>query len=167
MSLLLAGAAAGKPIMEPVEVKGSGKIGPTGVDHYAAATVKFENDIVAELICGMSCQVPSELTIYGTDGMLHVPDPWLLSAPTRYAENPLPLDTNFPSSSIFLHEYETQKEEEFTIQVDRDLFVYEADSTAENIVNRQSPAMTWEDSLMNMKLLDRWLEEVGVNYVEE
>ncbi len=38
MTRLIAGAASGEPFLDPVHVKGCAKIGPTGVDHYAAAT---------------------------------------------------------------------------------------------------------------------------------
>ena len=57
-SRLIAGAAEGKPFLDPVEVKACANIGPTGIDHYTAATLRFENDIVAELICGVNCEIP-------------------------------------------------------------------------------------------------------------
>ena len=49
-----------------------------------------------------------------------------------------------------------------TIAADRDLFTYEADTVAAHIANRQAPAMSWDDTLGNMQLLDAWLAEVGV-----
>jgi hypothetical protein len=29
-------------------------LGPSGVDHYTAATLKFENEVVAEIITGVA-----------------------------------------------------------------------------------------------------------------
>jgi predicted dehydrogenase len=37
MARLIAGAAAGQPFLEPVQVKACGKVSPTGVDLYSAA----------------------------------------------------------------------------------------------------------------------------------
>jgi hypothetical protein len=46
--------------------------------------------------------------------------------------------------------------------VDRDLFTYEADMVATHIAQRQAPAMSWDDTLGNMRLLDRWRQEIGL-----
>ena len=37
----IAGAVENKPFLHPTSIKGNGKVGPTGVDHIAAATLKF------------------------------------------------------------------------------------------------------------------------------
>ena len=164
MTRLIAGAASGEPFLDPLQVKGCAKVGPTGVDHYAAATLQFENDIIAEIITGIGCQVPSEVSIYGTDGMLSVPNPWLPSSPCRDAKEPLPLDTVFPPTSIHLWHPDAPEPEEIITAVDRDLFTYEADTVAENIAHRQSPAMSWQDTLGNMRLLVQWRREGSIVY---
>ena len=38
---------------------------------------------------------------------------------------------------------------------------------AENIANRQAPAMSWDDTLGNMRLLDRWRAEIGLVYEQD
>lgn len=167
MSRLIAGAAAGKPFLDPIEVKGCGVLGPSGVDHYTAATLKFENDIIAEVITGVAVRMPTETTIYGEAGMISVPNPWLPSSPCRSARQPLPLDTHFPSTSITLHVYAKGQPEEIVIETDRDLFTYEADMVAAHIADRQAPAMSWDDTLGNMRLLDRWRQEIGLVYPQD
>lgn len=167
MTRLIAGAASGQPYLEPLQVKGCAKIGPTGVDHYAAATLQFENGIIAEIITGISCQMPNQVSIYGTEGILSVPNPWLPSSPCRGAREPLPLDTVFPPAQINLQRHTAPEPEEIIIEVDRDLFTYEADAVGENIVHRQSPTMSWQDTLGNMELLDRWRQEVGLVYEQD
>ncbi len=129
--------------------------------------LQFENDIIAEIITGVGCQIPTEVSIYGTDGMLSVPNPWLPSSPCRDANEPLPLDTVFPPTSILLCRHGASEPEEIIIEVDRDLFTYEADIVAENIVHRQSPTMSWQDTLGNMRLLDQWRREGGIVYENE
>ena len=160
MARKVAGAADNKLFLNPISVKGNGKIGPTGVDHIAAATLKFENDIIAEIICAVECNYGSGVTIYGTEGTLTIPNPWLPSSPCRGARTPLPLDTTFPATQV--QSSQSRETTEVTVPADRDLFTYEADTVATHIADRQAPAMSWEDTLGNMQLLDAWREEVGV-----
>jgi predicted dehydrogenase len=164
MTRLLAGAASGEPFMEPTEVKGCGKLGPTGVDHYAAATLKFENDVVAQLITGVGCRVPTEVSVFGSEGRLSVPTPWLPATPCRGAREALPLDTEFPPTTIHLWPNGASEPEAIVVAVDRDLFTYEADTVAANIDQRQAPAMSWDDTLGNMRLMDQWRAEIGLSY---
>ena len=164
---LLAGAAAGEPFLEPHLVKGCAQLGPTGVDHYAAATLQFDNGIVAELVAGVDCRVPSQLSVYGSDGILEVPEPWTPCSPCRHASEPLPSDTTFPPGRILLTRPGGLEPEVIAVEVDRDLFTYEADTVAEHLEARQAPAMSWLDTIGNMKLLDRWREEAGLIYEQE
>jgi hypothetical protein len=51
--------------------------------------------------------------------------------------------------------------EEVIVESSRSIYALEADHVAEHIPARQSPAMSWCDSLGNMKTLDAWLAAVG------
>ena len=159
----LAGAVDGKPFLNPVEVKGNGKVGPTGVDHIAVANLKFENGIIAEIVCAVECSLGSSVHIYGSEGMITIPTPWVPSSPCRGAREPLPPDTIFPPTTLIVEQYQRESYE-ITVNVDRDLFSYEADMVANHIEDRQAPAMSWDDTLGNMQLLDAWREEIGVVY---
>lgn len=158
----VAGAAAGRTFLDPVEVKATGHIGETGVDYYTTAVLRFENEIVAEISTAVACGLTNDITVYGSAGVLNVPNPWLPSTPCRTAREALPPGTTFPPSEIRL----TRKGETETIvvDVDRDLFTYEADTVAANIDNRQAPEMSWEDSEGNIRLLDAWRAEIGLTY---
>ncbi len=164
---LIAGAAAGEPFLEPHLVKGCARLGPTGVDHYAAATLQFDNGVVAELVCGVDCRVPSQLAVYGSEGILEVPEPWTPCSPCRHAAEPLPADTRFSPGRILLTRPGAAEPETISVAVDRDLFTYEADTVAAHLEARQAPAMSWLDTIGNMKLLDRWREEAGLIYEQE
>ena len=148
-------------------MKGCAQLGPTGVDHSAAATVQFDNGIVAELVAGVDCRVPSQLAVYGSDGILEVPEPWTPCSPCRHASEPLPPDTRFPPGRILLTRHGDSEPETIAVAVDRDLFTYEADTVSEHLEARQAPAMSWLDTIGNMKLLDRWREEAGLVYEQE
>ena len=162
MARKIAGAAANELFLDPISVKGNGKIGPTGVDHIAAATLKFGNDIIAEIVCAVECSYGSNVIIYGTDGTLTIPNPWLPSSPCRGARTPLPPDTTFPATQLIIQPSGSREATEVVVTADRDLFTYEADTVAAHIADRQAPAMSWADTLGNMQLLDAWREEVGV-----
>jgi len=162
MARLIAGAASSKAFLNPTEVKATGLVGPTGVDHYTAATLKFENDIVAEISTAVACNIPSETVIHGSAGILMVPDPWTPSSPCRWAATALPMDTPFPSAYLHLQKQGESTPTEIEVTADRDLFSYEADMVGEHIDARQAPAASWDDTLGNMALLDSWLSEIGV-----
>ena len=159
----IAGAAAGRAFLHPTEFSASGVKAPTGVDLYTAATLKFENDIVAEIVTAIGCDVGSDTVIYGSEGRLIIPNPWLPSSPSRRAQSALPADTPIPPSVLWL-ERPGQDRKEITIEADRDLFAYEADMVGEHISERQAPACSWDDTISNMKLLEAWLSAVGVDY---
>jgi predicted dehydrogenase len=164
MARKVAGAAAGKLFLDPISVKANGKVGPTGVDHIAAATLKFENDVVAQITCAVECNIGSSVTIYGSGGIITIPSPWLPSSPCRGTRTPIPPNTPIPPSQIVINSYQRGETSEITVEADRDLFTYEADMVANHIADRQAPAMSWDDTLGNMQLLDAWREEIGVIY---
>jgi predicted dehydrogenase len=161
MSRFIAGAATGRPFLDPLAVKAAGKVSPTGVDLYTAATLQFENDIIAEIIGGVACAMPVETKIYGDEGIISLVNPWLPSSPVRSAKQPIPLDTQFAPTTIELTPRGSQTAQQIIVEADRDLFTYEADMVAAHITDRQAPAMSWDDTLGNMRLLDQWRQEIG------
>ena len=167
MSRFIAGAAIGAPFADPVRIKANGVIGPSGVDTYTAATVEFPRGIIAELVCGVECEIPIEVTVYGSTGRLSLPNPWLPSSPARTALKPLPMDTRWPSEKIILFSSDRAEPKEIVVTADRDLYSYEADTVALHIADRQAPAMSWEDSMGNMRLLDAWRGEIGLIYDQD
>ena len=94
-------------------------------------------------------------------------NPWLPSSPCRSAKAPLPFDTVFPPVSITHQAYRDGKAAEIVVTPDRDLFTYEADMVAAHVVERQAPAMRWDDSLGNMRLLDRWRRQIGLTFPQD
>jgi predicted dehydrogenase len=161
----VAGAVSGQPFADPVEVKATGVLGSTGVDDHAAAVLKFADGIVAQLTTSITCNLPGEIAVFGTDGVISVPNPWLPSSPCRTASKALPLETKFPASE--LHVQTRTSREVIRIDVDRDLYAYEADTVAEHIKARQAPAMSWADSEGNARVLDEWRAQVGLSYSQD
>jgi predicted dehydrogenase len=151
MARLVAGAAQGQPFLDPIAVHGVGHVGASRVDEYAVGILSFPGDIVANIATGISLRQENVVRIYGTEGELFVPSPWLCSGIepgtahlrlTRYGE-----DT-----------------EDIAIPIADGLYAIEADTVAAHIPDRQAPAMPWADTLGNMRTLDRWRAAVGVSY---
>lgn len=152
MARLIAGVATGRDFAEPIDLVGAGVVGPTGADHYASACLRFPGDIVANLSTGVAVQQENVVRIFGSRGHIVVPAPWT---------------PGISSDPTCIHVY-TDGEAPRSIEItpDRPLFAIEADVVAENLSRRQatSPAMTWDDTLGNMRTLDRWRAAVGVTY---
>lgn len=154
MVRLLVGIALGTDFAEPVEVRGCGKIGAqTRVDEYASACLKFSEGIIAEVSCGVTVQQENVLRIYGSKGRITVPTPWVVSL-------------NGGTSKILVQMDGKDKPEEIEVVAEQGLFAIEADTACHFIPQRQAapPAMSWQDSLGQMKTLDLWRASIGLVY---
>ena len=149
MAHLVAASAAGVPSVEAVEVVGSGTVGPTGVDHSALASLVFETGALARVACSIQADLQSDVRIYGSHGRIHVASPWL---PGRIARG----------AAIVIER--GADAETIDTSVDADVYTVEADAVNASILKgeRVSAAMPWEDSLANMRTLDRWRAVVGI-----
>jgi predicted dehydrogenase len=155
MARLVAGAAMGRNFADPIDIKGSGHIGESGVDDFAAALLKFPGDIFAEISAGVTVSQENVVRIFGSEGSILVPSPWFCG---RGA-----------GGSKIVVERQGEASRDVVIDTDSDLFTIEADTVAASIANRQapSPAMTWEDTLGNMRTLDAWRTAIGLTYKGE
>ncbi len=155
ISRLIAGVANNKLFEEPTEVFGFAKIGKTKVDEYASALLKFQNDIIAEISCGITFWQENVVRVIGTEGMILLKNPWLAG-----------LEMEIPSIIVVSKD---GKEEEIKIEVNKPLYALEADTVASNILygsrtQPSYPAMSWNDTLGNMKTLDMWRKSIGLEY---
>jgi len=153
MSRLIAGVATGEPFAEPTEVNGCGHLATTGVDLWAVASMKFPGEILAALATSIQVQQDNVLRIFGSEGNIFVSQPW---GPAREG-----------GKATILLERKGKSPQEIVIDSPRPIYAIEADHVAAHIENRQSPAMNWDDSLGNMKALDRWRAAIGVVYNSE
>lgn len=150
MARLVAGACSNRSFDEPEELVAVGNIGETThVDMFSVATLKFRNGMLAQLVAGMDMQLENNVRIVGSNGTLLVPMPWCPAREGGFSKILLFRD-NIP--------------EEIVIECDRGIYALEADTAAEHLSSKQAPVMSWEDSLGNMRALDRWRSEVGMSY---
>jgi predicted dehydrogenase len=150
MVRLLAGAAAGKEFAEPLVVEGSAHLGRSGVDEWSVVTLSFEGDLYAQVSASVTFPTDVTLIVSGTEGVIKAPAPWIW-----------PVDG--PPCSIRL-----EKRGQDPIQFDFDgqdrVMAIQADRVVEFLKAKQSPLMSWEDSISNMETLDRWRAEIGLVY---
>lgn len=150
---LVAGAALGQSFADPIQVVGTAHVGQTGVDEYAIASLSFPGDIIAELFTGVRVNAGGEVRIFGSEGSIVVPSPFT----PRSGE----------ATSIFVKRDGEQETQEVFVESDAGLYALEADTVATYIDERQAPAMTWDDTLGNMRTLDQWRAAIGVVYEAE
>ncbi|MCE9590495.1 MAG: aldo/keto reductase [Planctomycetes bacterium] len=158
MSRLVAAAATGVAVAEPTDVKASGVLAPTGVDSYAAAVLTFPGDIIAEVSTGVGVGLENVVRIFGTGGSIFIPNPWTADR------------QNGGEFHIFVNRH-GKPQEDIVIRTEVTAFTIEADVVARAVAEGKKqppfPAMTWDDTLANLRTLDRWRAGVGVVFNEE
>lgn len=150
---LIAGAATGRAFADPVAVTGAGHLHPvTGADAFAVGTLTFEGGILAQIACGVGLQQDNGVGIWGDDGMIHVPSPFL------FAQEPEPV-------TFWLHRAGAAPET-ITVESDRGLYAYEADAFAVAVRagRREVTACLWADTLGNLAAQDAWRAAIGLKY---
>jgi predicted dehydrogenase/aryl-alcohol dehydrogenase-like predicted oxidoreductase len=156
---LIAGAGLGLPFADPVAVTGAGHLHPqTGADAWAVGTLKFAGDIVATIATGVGLNQENVVRIFGSEGSLFLPNPYVAAR-----------DGAVPGGIVVNRKGEPPRE----IAVDSPVssFAHEADVCGRAIrAGRQqaeSPAMTWDDTLGNMRTQDAWRAAIGLTYSAE
>ena len=155
MSHLIAGAATGRAMAPTIDVAGAGLIGPTGVDHSTAATLAFDGGLVARVACSIQANLDSTVRIYGSEGRIAIPSPWLPGrigtdariVVERWGADPQVIDT----------------------PVEQDVYAVEVDAVNAFVRKgeRSPSAMSWDESLENMRTLDRWRAAIGLRYPDD
>jgi len=154
MARLIAGAAMGQPFAEPIRVTGAAHIGVRSqVDEYAVATLTFPGNILAQLVSGVQLKGENTVRVFGSEGSILVPTPWLPPAGQ--------------STSIFIYKHGEAQPKEVVVASSTSLYTSEADTVAAFLSERQSPTMNWNDTLGNMHVLDQWRQAVKVVYAAE
>jgi predicted dehydrogenase/aryl-alcohol dehydrogenase-like predicted oxidoreductase len=156
MARLIAGAALGRDFANPLKVTGAGKLNPvTGVDEYAVGTLEFESGILAQVATGAMLNQRNTVQVFGSEGDLLVTSPWI------------PARQGGVTDIVVQRNGEPKRIVE--IKTGEWLYGLEADTVAANIERRQapSPAMSWDDTLGNMRTLDQWRQAIGLTYAQE
>ncbi len=159
VSRLIAGAAAGKDFAEPIEVKGTAHLGQTGVDEWAVAALRFPGGLLAHAAAAVGVHQDYTLRIYGSEGRIIVPSAWTLNR------------VEPEQGKIVLYRNGDSAPREIIIPARATSYAYEADVVGKavwaGLKQAPAPAMSWEDSLGNLRAMDRWRESIGLTYEME
>ena len=149
---LIAGAAIGADYAEPVSVKAVGRLAKTKVDECTRALLMFESGITALCTTAVAENAVGLTRIHGTRGMIELPDPWLPGDGRGKCD-----------ATIHISDKSGSREESFTGLKHHYSFEVEAASQAiENgLLEAASPALNWQESIGNARVLDQWRREVG------
>lgn len=146
LARLVAGVATGGHFAEPISVVASGIIGPTGADEFATALLTFPGAITAQVTSAISHDVGTTAVIYGESGKIVMPDPWIPGG-----------DRQGLASSMTIHPYAGEPET-VTLRTARPVYALEAELFADTLPALEAPwpAMSWADTLGNLRVMDAW-----------
>ncbi|WP_062950280.1 aldo/keto reductase [Brachybacterium sp. sponge] len=147
LARFVAGAAVGRPSVEPASLTGRGTIGETGVDEWAVAELSFPGGATASLRTGVRLADPQSATITGSRGVIRLSDPWGLGE-----EQVIELDA--------------VGEEPRRLEIPRaSAYALEADALVRAArEGGEVPELTAENSLGQARALDAWREELSLRF---
>ena len=152
LARLIAGAAIGQPIDNPVVVKGTGTLAATGVDAVAYGLLHFASGFTAEIAVAVARDMDNRAVITGELGQIVIDDPWV---PGR----------NVGPSDATLHITVGKETRAEILRDPKMLFAFEAEyvshAIAAGALQAAHPAPSHADSIGNNELLDRWRLELG------
>ena len=157
MARLIAGAADGKPFLDPDKVSGVAHLGQTGVDEWASAVLKFPNSIIAEVSCSIMANQDNTLRIIGSEGRIEVADFWFASGHKGGVGK--------------IHLIKGGETRTIEVKEDRWLYSFEVDAAGDAIRAGSKefayPGIGWADSIGNLRVLDQWRASIGLEYEVE
>ncbi len=150
---LLAGLKQGTPFAEPTRFEAVGFRGPTGADEVATALLSFESGLTAALTCAVHHDIGTETVVYGELGKIVLPNPWIPHGVRQGLE------------AHFVVVRDGQADETVMVRTQRPTYAVQAELVAEVLGERAGfeapwPAMSWADTLGNMRGLDTWRARV-------
>src|SRR5207253_27788 len=112
--------------------------------------------IIAEVSCSVSLQQDNVLRIFGTTGRIEVPDFWFAGGNRDGGPGTITIIRRDGTSETV----NTGKQPH--------LYSFEADGAGDAILaGRQefaAPGMSWADTLGNLRVLDKWRADAGIEY---
>jgi predicted dehydrogenase len=145
---------------EPSGIHAIGHIHETGVDDLAAGTLTFPGGVVAAFNCGMAVQTDNAAFVCGTDGYVHIPVPWKPSA----SGSQIHIVRQTPPLMDGVVRPSTPPRETLEIPGGPNLYAYEIDDFAATLLDGTPPAVTPQDTLGNMRVLDEIRRQLGLAY---
>jgi predicted dehydrogenase len=143
---LIAGVVDGTPFAEPVSLSAVGFIGPTGADELTTASLRFNSGLTAVCTSAVHHEAGRLAVVFGELGRIELPDPWIPGGDRQGRE-----------TSFNVH-LDGKPPETVTLRTETATYAIEAELVAATLpqVEAPWPAMTWADTLGNLRALDAW-----------
>ncbi|MES1204361.1 MAG: Gfo/Idh/MocA family oxidoreductase [Pseudomonadota bacterium] len=156
-SRLIAGLVEGVPFAEPVKVAASGVIGPTGADEMTTALLTFKSGFTAAATSAVFHDAGTTTVVFGEKGKIVLPNPWIPSSQRQSLQT---------SYTVFR---DGRDPETVNITTDKATYAIEAELVADTLPGTEAawPAMSWADTLGNMRVLDAWRTALKENALKE
>lgn len=156
MARLIASIANKVDSIRPIEVNGMAHIGSKSMsDDYAVAILRFQGDIFAQISCGVSLEHRNDLRIFGSKGSIHIPSPWV------------PGGSGPGETVIYVKKTGDREIQEIKVTTTIGLYEQEINTVAENIINRQAPEVSLQDTLDNMVTIELWRRSVSLGHTKD
>jgi predicted dehydrogenase len=133
---------------EPTRCLFSCELGGQGEDAWGAGVLEFPSGVRGAFTTAIRVNLDNDATVYGTEGKITIPSPWIC-------------DGRFT-----LHR-EGKDPEEMTVENPPNLWGHQAEVVERYLADRESPTMSWDDTLGNMQTLDRLRASGGLRFAEE
>jgi predicted dehydrogenase len=148
---LIAGLIEGKPFDEPIKVQAIGTLGPTGADETATALLSFKSGFNATVSCAVHHEGGRTTVVFGEKGRIVLSDPWIPGSDRQSQE------TGF---TVYV---DGKDPEVVPVRTDVATYAIEAELVAATLPALEGPwpAMSWADSIGNMRVLDAWRAALG------
>ena len=131
---------------EPKAVQGYCKMTQGGVDLRTSAQLIYGNGAVAHFFCGMDAVSTNDLFVYGTKGLIRMPESW--------------------HATSFILERKGEEPERFTFPPENEGHHYEFDHVADCLHQglKASPEISWEESVAVSRICRQIRHENGLYY---
>ena len=134
-----------------IEVKGS--LCETGVDEFSYATLKYKNGIMSKIGAAIRLNMKNTTLIIGTKGKILINSPWL------------------PEQKAFIDIETSKGSYKSFINSKNNIYANQINVASKHILdgNKEAsfPAMTWQDTLNNMYILDEWKKKLNKIYEKQ
>jgi len=145
---------------EPSAVHAHAHFSQSGVDDVMSASMEFPNGILASFTCGMDVHANNMATICGTEGYIEIPVPW--KPPQQQAEYIVARSTP-PRMDNPGGKAPPPRESRF-VDAPYELYGLEAEDFAATVLDGKPPAVSEQDTLGNMAVLDALRQQIGLSF---
>ncbi|HXL87465.1 MAG TPA: Gfo/Idh/MocA family oxidoreductase [Streptosporangiaceae bacterium] len=144
---MVAGWTLQDDAVEPAELTGGGHLCETGVEDWAVARLVFPGGLTANVRTGIRLADTSQAHIYGSEGHLHIADPW---TPGKGGREPRVMLSRAGDN-----------EGRLLPCASAPLFGAEIDAVWDARDHGEARVMSPRDSVATMRSLDRWRRAAG------